>query len=92
MKNEVLKCNQIVVLRNGMVGIVVNLSNSNNKPSHLIFQPYCNPITQYDDDLCKKNHDYDIMKLYSGEDLENVTDVWKKGNTLNEDNLVWKRK
>ena len=48
MKNEVLKCNQIVVLRNGLVGIVANF---NNKPSHLIFKAYCNPITQYDDDL-----------------------------------------
>ena len=89
MKNEVLKCNQIVVLRNGLGGIVANF---NNKPSHLIFKAYCNPITQYDDDLCKKNHEYDIMKLYNGEDLENITDVWKKGYTLNEDNLVWERK
>ena len=32
------------------------------------------------------------MKLYNGEDLENITDVWKKGYTLNEDNLVWERK
>ncbi len=79
--------NQIVKLRNGLVGVVTSF---NGKPSHLIFKAYTNPITQYNDNLEKKNHDYDVVEIYDGTKLDVITDVWKRG-ALDNFEMIWKR-
>lgn len=84
-----LKRNTIVKLRNGLVGVVTSF---NDKPTHIIFKSYCNPITQYDSNLEKKNHDYDIMSIYDGSKLEKITDVWNKSDVLEGFELLWERK
>lgn len=81
-----LKENQVVKLRNGMYGVVVSF---NGKPSHIVFKAYCNPITRYDKNLLNKNHDYDIMEIYDGSDIEQISSVFNK--TYENNNLIWKR-
>lgn len=82
------KANSIVELRNGILGIVVSF---NGKPSHLVFKSYTNPITQYNENLQKKNSEYDVMKMYDGSTLENITDIWKNGFNVENYELIWER-
>ena len=78
----------VVVLRNGMIGTVVNF---NGKPSHLILKSYCNPISKYNDELKHKNNNYDIMEIYDGSTIEDVDSVFKPRFEVSELNLIWKR-
>lgn len=82
-----LSSNQVVKLRNGKFGVVASF---NDKPFQLIFAAYTNPIKRYDESLKHKNHDYDIVEVFNGSSIENVTDVFK--NSFNADGLesVWK--
>ena len=80
--------NQIVELRNGLYGVVASF---NDKPFQLIFRSYTNPISRYSEDLKNKNSQYDIVKIYDGTNIQNVTDVFK--TKFNTDNLklIWQR-
>lgn len=71
-----------------MVGVVTSFNGS---ASHIIFKSYCNPVTQYDEKLEKKNHAYDIMSIYDGSKLEKITDVWSKSDVLDGFDLLWER-
>ena len=84
----VFEKNTIVKLRNGQVGVVTSF---NDKPSHIVFKAFCNPITKFNENLENSNHEYDIMEIYRGENLETLTDVWKKSFVFDEANLIWKR-
>lgn len=81
--------NQIIELRNGIFGVVASF---NNKPFQLIFNSYTNPISRYDNDLKNKNSAYDIMKVYNGESIERVTDVFSRKFNTNDLSLIWERK
>lgn len=81
--------NQVIQLRNGIYGVVASF---NNKPFQLIFNSYTNPISRYDDDLKNKNSAYDIMKIYNGENLEKVTNVFSRKFNANDLILIWERK
>ena len=83
----VFEKNQIVKLRNGLVGVVTSF---NDKPSHIIFKSYTNPVTQYNENLEKKNHNYDVVEIYDGSKLETITDIWKH-DMLNNFEMIWKR-
>lgn len=86
----ILKANQIVELRNGIYGVVASF---NNKPFQLIFRSYTNPIDRYDEKTLKhKNSQYDIVKVYDGSTLENVTDVFKSKFTVKDLNVAWESK
>lgn len=85
---ENIRPNVIVELRNGIRGVVVSF---NGKPTHLIFHNYSNPITRYDDELKNKNSEYDIVKIYDGNGLETITDIWKKKYDISRHQLLWTR-
>lgn len=80
--------NQIVKLRNGKIGVVVSF---NNKPSHVVFQAFCNPITKFNDNMEQTNHEYDVMEIYDGNGLSVITDVWKKKFDISQYPLIWSR-
>lgn len=85
-----LKENQIVELRNGQFGVTASF---NGAPFQLIFRAYTNPITRYDDKTLKhKNSNYDIVKVYDGSTLQNVTDVFKTKFAPTDLELVWEEK
>ena len=81
-----LQKNQIVQLRNGIYGVVASF---NDKPFQLIFRSYTNPISRYNEELKNKNSQYDIVKVFDGSAIINVTDVFKA--KFNADNLtvIW---
>ena len=81
--------NQVIQLRNGIYGVVASF---NNKPFQLIFNSYTNPIGRYNDELKNKNSAYDIVKIYSGENVEKVTDVFSRKFNADNLTLIWERK
>lgn len=83
-----LENNHVVELRNGIFGVVASF---NNKPFQLIFRSYTNPISRYGEDLKNKNSAYDIVKIYDGSTIENVTDVFSNKFNANNLNLIWER-
>lgn len=84
-----LFCNNVVVLRNGIVGVV---GCFNNKPSWLIFKSYINPVSKYDNELKHKNSQYDVMQVYDGSSIENADDVFKGRFSTDGLELLWERK
>lgn len=82
----VLQNNQIVQLRNGLYGVVASF---NNKPFQLIFNSYTNPITRYSEELKNKNPQYDIVKVFDGSPINNVTDVFKAKFNADNLTLIW---
>lgn len=81
--------NQVIQLRNGIYGVVASF---NNKPFQLIFNSYTNPISRYNEELKNKNSAYDIVKIYSGENVEKVTDVFSRKFNADNLTLIWERK
>lgn len=69
-----LKPNQVVKLRNGIVGVTASF---NGKVFQLIFKAYSCPIGRYNENLKTKNNNYDITGIYDGSAVEKVTDVFK---------------
>jgi hypothetical protein len=85
-----LDVNQIVELRNGNYGVVASF---NNKPFQLIFRAYTSPVTRYDEKTLKhKNSEYDIVKIYDGTPIEDVTDVFKAKFIADKLTCVWEAK
>lgn len=80
--------NQVIELRNGLYGVVATF---NDKPFQLIFKSYTNPISRYDNDLRNKNSVYDVIRIYDGSTLENVTDVFSKKFVTDNLPLIWER-
>jgi hypothetical protein len=80
------KKNQIVQLRNGIYGVVATF---NDKPFQLIFRSYTNPINRYNDDLKNKNKDYDVVKIFDGSSIEDVTIVFSAKFSANNLPLIW---
>lgn len=78
--------NQVVELRNGLFGVVASF---NNKPFQLIFKSYTNPISRYNEELKNKNTAYDIVKIYDGSTIENVTSVFSNSFNPSNLNLIW---
>ena len=83
-----LGINQVVQLRNGISGVVASF---NNQPFQLIFRSYTNPISRYDENLKNKNEQYDIVKIFDGSSIENVTTVFSAHFNANNLNLIWER-
>lgn len=84
-----LKCNQIVKLQNGTVGVVTCF---NGTPEFIIFKAYCNPIKgRYNDKLENKNHNYDIVAIYDGSSVTDVKTVFKNNFNVDELPVVWVR-
>lgn len=84
-----LENNQIVQLRNGILGVVASF---NNQPFQLIFKAYTNPISRYNDDLKNKNPQYDIVKIFDGSNVEKVTDVFSAKFSTENLKLIWEEK
>ena len=81
-----LKKNQIVQLRNGLYGVVASF---NDTPFQLIFRSYTNPISRYNEELKNKNSQYDIVKIFDGTTINNVTDVFKAKFNADNLQLIW---
>lgn len=82
------KCNQVVVLRNGKVGVVACF---NEKPFQVVFDSYTNPTKKYDEELKHNNPSYDVMEIFDGSSIENVADVFKRSFKTDGLTSVWKR-
>lgn len=90
MKLQDLQPNQLVVLRNGNVGLTASF---NGQVAWLIFKSYINPITKYDENLKNKNTNYDIVCVRDGSSIENVNQVFtSKGIEVEALPLVWEEK
>lgn len=83
-----LNVNQVIQLRNGIYGVVASF---NNKPFQLIFRSYTNPISRYDENLKNKNEEYDIVKIFDGSNIENVSQVFGAKFNPNNLTLIWER-
>jgi hypothetical protein len=83
-----LQKNQVVKLRNGIFGAVASF---NDVPFQLIFTAFTTPTRRYDENLKNKNENYDIVEIYDGSTLENVSDVFKKSFNADGLKLIWKR-
>jgi hypothetical protein len=81
-------CNQIVVLRNGVIGVVACF---NGRPFQLVFKSYTSPIGRYDSELKNKNNNYDVVEIFDGSTIENVLDVFKSKFTTEGLERIWKR-
>lgn len=82
-----LNNNQVVRLRNGKFGVTASF---NDKAFQLVFTAFTKPISQYDENLQTKNHDYDIVEVYDGSTLTNVKDVFKKSFNAEGLTTIWK--
>lgn len=81
-----LEKNQIVELRNGLYGAVASF---NDKPFQIIFTAYTTPVTKYNDNLQNKNSNYDIIRIYDGTSIDDVTVVFKKKFSPENLTLIW---
>ncbi len=82
-----LQNNQVVKLRNGKHGVVASF---NDKPFQIIFAAFTSPIKRYDENLKHKNENYDIVEVFDGSPIENVTDVFKAKFKTDGLTSVWK--
>lgn len=78
--------NQIVELRNGLFGAVAAF---NDIPFQIVFTAYTTPVARYDENLKNKNSQYDIVRIYDGSTLQNVTDVFKRKFNPDGLTIVW---
>lgn len=78
--------NQIVELRNGLFGAVAAF---NDKPFQIIFTAYTTPVKRYDENLKNKNSQYDIVRIYDGSSIEDITVVFKNKFTAEGLPVVW---
>ena len=83
MENKTFKLdnNQVIKIANGMIGVVVSF---NNKPSHIVFTSFTNPIGKWDSNLEHKSANYSIVEVYDGSSLENPLDAFKKRTNVEE--------
>lgn len=80
--------NTIVKLRNGIVGLVVFF---NNQPAYIILPKFIKRMSQYDSELkYKTNHDYDIVEIYDGSSLEDVSLAFRSRFNLDSFPLIAK--
>jgi hypothetical protein len=56
----------------------------------IIFTAFTSPLRRYDENLKAKNNNYDIVEVYDGSTVENVTDVFKKSFNADGLKLIWK--
>lgn len=84
---NVFSNNQIVRLRNGKFGCV---DSFNNKPHLLVFYSFTSVLTRYNGYKHKTKSDYDIVEVYDGSSIENVTNIWKKSFAPEGLPLIWK--
>lgn len=82
-----LQKNQVVLLRNGKYGVTCAF---NDKAFQIVFAAFTSPIKRYDENLKTKNENYDIVEVYDGSTIENVTDVFKKSFKADGLKLIWK--
>ena len=82
-----LQKNQVVKLRNGKFGATAAF---NDKVFQIVFTAFTSPIKRYDANLKNKNSNYDIVEVFDGSSLENVTDVFKASFNANGLNSIWK--
>ena len=86
-----LKENQIVVLRNGLVGAVTMF---NGEPAQIVFASFTKPAKRYDPKtfaVSGGNRNYDIVEIYDATGVE-YNDVFKKSFKLDSLKRVWKAK
>lgn len=83
-----LQNDQIVVLRNGLIGVV---GSFNNKPAWVIFKAYINTINKYNELLEHKNHNYDIVEIYDGSNVVNVNEIFTKSFNISSCKKIWER-
>jgi hypothetical protein len=76
-----LNNNQVVKIANGMFGVVVSF---NNKPSHIVFTSFTNPIEKWDSNLEHKSANYSIVEVYDGSTLASPLDAFKKCTKVEE--------
>ena len=78
--------NQIVVLRNGSIGVTASF---NNKPFQLIFRSYTSTVGNYDENLRHKKHQYDVVSLLDGSNLKDVREVFSNKFSLDGIPVIW---
>jgi len=87
-----LKENQIVVLRNGKVGVVTGFLG---KPAQVVFDSFSKPARSFDEKtlaVSGNNRNYDIVEVYSAKEDVEFKDVFKKSFKLDELKRVWREK
>ena len=86
-----LKENQIVVLRNGLVGAVTMF---NDEPAQVVFASFSKPARYYDPktfSVSGSNRNYDIVEIYDAAGVE-YKEVFKKSFKLDGLKRVWRAK
>ena len=83
------KENQVVKLRNGIVGVTASF---NSEPFQLVFASFTTPTRRYDENLKNKNENYDVVEVYDGSGMEDVKDAFKKSFKVEDLPIVWKEK
>lgn len=86
-----LESNNIVKLKNGLIGAVTSFNGS---PSIIVFEKYANPVSHYDENLCKKRAKgvlYDIEEVYDGSSVGDIGSLYSRQFDISSLPLVWKR-
>ena len=83
-----LQTSQIVVLRNGKVGIVDSILG---KPWLIVFSSFTLQIGRFNEELRHKDANYDIMSIYDGSSIDNPKAVWARSFEPANLECVWTR-
>lgn len=87
-----LKENQIVVLRNGIIGVVTGF---NGKPAQVVFPSFTKPARQYDEKtfvVAGTNRNYDIVEVYDGSSVETYKEIFSKKFKTEGLKRIWRAK
>lgn len=76
-----LNNNQVVKTTNGLFGVVVSF---NNKPSHIVFTSFTNPVEKWNENLEHNSANYSIEEVYDGSALTTPLDAFKKRTKVEE--------
>ena len=87
-----LKENQIVVLRNGIIGVVTGF---NGNPAQVVFPTFTKPARSYDEKTLQaagNNRNYDIVEIYDGSKVETYKEIFSKKFKTEGLKRTWKAK
>lgn len=87
-----LKENQIVVLRNGNVGVVTGFKG---EPAQIVFKSFTKPARSFNEKtfvVNGNNHNYDIVAIYDGNSVETYHEIFSTKFNVESLKRIWKEK
>ena len=87
-----LKENQIVVLRNGKIGVVTGF---NGKPAQVVFDSFTKPARSFDPKtfvVNGNNREYDIVEVFNPREDTEYKEIFRKSFKTEGLKRVWKEK